>query len=235
MATSPSFDVVPMSPLRKAIAARTTEAVRTIPHYRVSMDIPMANALAWRKQLNQGRSTDRISVNDVVIRACAAALLELPELNVQLVGDEIHRYHHADIAVVVAVPGGLSTPIIRAADTKTVTDISREVRDLTDRASRNRLKRSEVLGGTFTVSNLGMFGVERFDALINPPQCAVLAVGAVSARPVVEDEGVGSAALMTATLSLDHRVLDGATGAAFLRCLRDKLERPASLCADGRA
>jgi pyruvate dehydrogenase E2 component (dihydrolipoamide acetyltransferase) len=233
MSPSPSFDVIPLSPLRKAIAARTTEAAQTVPHYRVSMDIPMADALAWRKQLNEGRSADRISVNDLVIKACAAALLERPELNVQLVGDEIHRYHHADISVVVAVPGGLSTPIIRAADTKTVAEISREVRALSERATGNRLKRPEVLGGTFTISNLGMYGVERFDAVINPPQCAALAVGAVQARPVVRPEGVGAASLLTATLSLDHRVLDGATAAAFLRCLRDKLERPASLGADG--
>ncbi len=232
--SSPAFDVVPLSPLRKAIATRTTEATQAIPHYRVSMDINMVNVLALRKLMNQGCPAERISINDVVIKACATTLIERPELNIQLVGDEIHRYHQADISVVVAVPGGLSTPIIRAADTKTVEDISREVRSLTDRATRNRLKQSEVLGGTFSISNLGMYGVERFDAVINPPQCAILAIGAIRACPISQNDSVVSAAMMTATLALDHRVIDGATGATFLKCLRGKLEHPAGLFATGR-
>jgi pyruvate dehydrogenase E2 component (dihydrolipoyllysine-residue acetyltransferase) len=225
--STPSFDVLPLSPLRKAIAAQTAEAKRTIPHYRVSMDIRMDHALALRSRANQRNPHHRISVNDIVIKACAAALVEQPELNIQLAGDEIHRYHQANIAVVVAVPGGLSTPIIRAAETKTVEEISREVRALTERAVKNQLKRSEIVGGTFSISNLGMYGVDDFDAVINPPQCAILAVGAIRDRPVVQRDGVVAAALMKTTLSLDHRAIDGATGATFLRHLRETLEHPA--------
>lgn len=229
---APAFDVVPLSPLRKAIAAQTGEAKRTIPHYRVGMDVRMDRVLALRNQVNQLNRhgpEHRVSINDAIIKACAAALLDRPELNIQLAGDEIHRYRHADISVVVAVPGGLSTPIVRAADTKTIQEISREVRTLTDRASKNQLKRSEVLGGTFSISNLGMYGVDEFDAVINPPQCAILAVGAVRQRPMVQHEIIVSAALMRATLSLDHRAIDGAAGAAFLSCLREKLEHPEPL------
>ncbi len=226
-----SFNVVPLSPLRKAIAARTVEAKRTIPHYRVRMDIRMDNVLTLRSQVNKQSPENRISVNDVVVKACAAALLEQPELNVQLVDDEIRRFRHTDISIVVAVPGGLSTPVVRAADTKTLAQISQDVRELTDRAIKNQLRRSEIVGGTLGISNLGMYGVDEFDAVINPPQCAILAIGAARNRPVVQDGGVTAAAMMTATLALDHRVIDGTTGAGFLKCLREKLEDPKKLFA----
>jgi pyruvate dehydrogenase E2 component (dihydrolipoamide acetyltransferase) len=222
----PSFDVVPFSPLRKAIASRTTEAKRTIPHYRLTMNVHMDELLAVRHTLNQRHFDYTISINDLIIKACAIALLDQPELNIQLVGDEIHRYHQADISIIVAVPGGLSTPIVRGADTKPVEEIAREVRALTDRATKNQLKSSEVLGGTFSISNLGMYGIDQFDAVINPPQCAILAVGEVQAHPVVHQGEIITASLMSVTLSLDHRAIDGVTGATFLKSLREKLEHP---------
>ena len=224
-----NYQVIPLTPLRKIIAARMAEAKQTIPHYRVCMDIEMDALLAQRKALNADHPDDKISVNDLIIKACATTLMQQPALNCQFVDGEIHQYQQADIAVVMAVEGGLSTPIVTNANHKTVQEIARETKDLAGRAQQGALKMNEIMGGTFSISNLGMFGVDQFDAIINPPQCAILAVGAARLQPVVKNETVKIANVMRTSLSLDHRVIDGATGAQFLSALRDQLQHPEPL------
>ena len=228
------FTITALSPLRKVIAARMSEATRTIPHYRVVADIEVDALLKVRQELRnesrEGGAKANLSLNDLLIKACAAALMDTPAVNVQWVDDEIHRYHTADISVVIAVEGGLSTPIIRCADTKSIWEISSEVKELAARAAKNALKVQEIVGGSFSISNLGMYDVDRFDAIINPPQCAILAVGAAKPRVVVSSQGeMRVANVMTATLSCDHRAIDGAMGAAFLTALRQRIGRPGDL------
>lgn len=221
-----TYKVIPLSPLRKIIAARMTEAKQTIPHYRISVDIEMDTLLALRKQFTIDNPNSKVSVNDVVIKACANALMENPAINSQLIGDEIHQYQQADIAIVIAVDGGLSTPIVRHANDKSVQDISLEIKDLASRAAAGQLKMDEILGGSFSISNLGMYGVEQFDAIINPPQCAILAIGTAKQQGIVKDGELAIATMLRATLSLDHRAIDGASGAEFLAHLKSQLEKP---------
>lgn len=223
------YQIIPMSPLRKIIAARMSEAKQTIPHYRLSVDIDMDALLALRKQFNTDNPNDKVSVNDVLIKACANALMENPALNSQLAGDEIHQYHQADIAIVMVVQGGLSTPIIRCANKKSLQEISQAVKDLASRAATGQLKMGEIQGGSFSISNLGMYGVDQFDAIINPPQCAILAVGGAKRQAIVKNNEVVIATVMRATLSLDHRVIDGVIGAEFCRQLKYQLENPCGL------
>jgi len=225
------FKAISLTPLRKIIAARMTEAKQTIPHYRVCMDIQMDALLALRQQLNAENPDNKVSVNDFIIKAIANTLVEHKELNCQFIDNEIHQYNQADISVVIAVEGGLSTPVIRSADQKTVQEITQEVKALAKRAAAGQLKMSEISGGTFSLSNLGMCGVDQFDAIINPPQCAILAVGAAKAQPVVKTEKIETAKVMRASISLDHRVIDGATGAQFLSSLREQLQNPEQLLA----
>ncbi len=166
----------------------------------------------------------KVSVNDLLVRACALALVQHPAVNAQLQGDEVVKFAQADVCVAVASDNGLVTPIVRAAETKTAAQIGTEVADLAERARSGRLTREEITGGTFTISNLGMFGVDRFDAIINPPQVAILAVGAATDRVVARDGQPAVARVATLTLSCDHRVVDGAMGAKFLATLRDLVE-----------
>jgi len=224
-----SYRTISLSPLRKIIAARMTEAKQTIPHYRLSVDIEMDALLALRKHFNADQPNSKVSVNDVIIKACANALMEKPAINSQLVGDEIHQYQQADIAIVMAVEGGLSTPIVRHANEKNVQEIALEVKDLASRATVGQLKMDEIQGGSFSISNLGMYGVDQFDAIINPPQCAILAVGGAKPQVIVKNGEIIIATIMRATLSLDHRVIDGATGAEFLAVLREQLQSPKTL------
>ena len=226
---SEAYNAVPLSPLRKIIAARMVNAKQTIPHYRISVDIEVDAMLALRQQINADQPDNKISVNDFIIKACANALMAHPEINCQLIDDEIHQYKQADIAVVVAVEGGLSTPIIFAANDKTLQDISREAKSLAIRAASGQLKTREILGGTFSISNLGGYDVDQFDAIINPPQCAILAVGSAKPKPVVKGEAIRSAMVMRVSLSLDHRAIDGAVGAKYLSCLREQLQTPEGL------
>ena len=221
-----TYKVIPLSPLRKIIAARMTEAKQTIPHYRISVDIEMDTLLALRKQFNIDNPNSKVSVNDVVIKACANALMENPAINSQLIDDEIHQYQQADIAIVIAVDGGLSTPIVRHANDKSVQDIALEVRELAHRAATGQLKMDEIMGGSFSISNLGMYGIDQFDAIINPPQCAILAVGGAKQQAIIKNGELAIATMMRATLSLDHRAIDGATGAEFLSVLRKYLQTP---------
>lgn len=213
------------------IAARTTETVRTIPHFRVCANIEVDALLAERANRQRDRLRERLSVNDLIVKACAGALLDAPALNIQYVDGQIRAMHRVDIAVVIALQDGLSTPIVRGCERKSVWEIAAEVKSLAERAHRNALKTSEVFGGSFSVSNLGMFGVPEFDAIINPPQCAILAVGAAlpTAVVVAEASTLRAASVMRVTLSCDHRAVDGAAAAAFLTALKTRLEQPAGL------
>jgi pyruvate dehydrogenase E2 component (dihydrolipoamide acetyltransferase) len=222
-----------LSPLRKVIATRMAEAKRTIPHFRLAADIETDALLTVLRELRARRPDLQLSFNDLLIRACAAALQDVPAVNVQWAETEIRQFSSADIAVVTAIEGGLSTPIICNADRKTVWEIAAEVRALQERAARNALRMDEVFGGSSSISNLGMYGVDEFDAVINPPQCAILAVGRARRRVVVaQNDELRIATVMRVTLSLDHRAIDGTTGAAFLSALRSRVEQPDHLRSD---
>ena len=214
--------------MRATIARRLLESKQSIPHYRLAADVDLTALTAHRASLNAGGAA-KVSINDLIVRAAALALVRHPEVNAQLQGEEILKFAQADVAVAVASENGLVTPIVRAADRKGVAQIATEVADLAERARGGKLTRDEITGGTFTVSNLGMFGVDRFDAIINPPQVAILAVGAASDRIVARNGQPAVAKVVTLTLSCDHRVVDGATGAKFLGTLRELLETPAQL------
>ena len=226
MPESAPYKVIPLTPLRKIIAARMTEAKQTIPHYRLSADIEMDALVALRKQYNTENLDQKVSINDFIIKACAMALMECPQINIQFAEGEVHQYSQADISVVIAVEGGLSTPVIRSANTKTLAEIALEVKALAARAQEGTLKMDEIMGGSFSLSNLGMYDVDQFDAIINPPQCAILAVASAKLKPAVKDNHITIASIMRATLSLDHRVIDGVVGAEFLSVLRRFLEKP---------
>jgi pyruvate dehydrogenase E2 component (dihydrolipoamide acetyltransferase) len=217
-----------MTSMRSTIARRLLESKQTIPHYRLAVDVELTALLARRAQLNAGGGP-KVSINDLLVRAVAVALVRHPELNAQLQGEEIVRLPQADVCVAVASDNGLITPVVRDAASKSAAQISAEVADLAERARGNRLTREEITGGTFTVSNLGMFGVDRFDAIINPPQVAILAVGAAADRVVARDGQPAVRRMVTLTLSCDHRVVDGAMGAKFLATLRGLLETAAEL------
>jgi pyruvate dehydrogenase E2 component (dihydrolipoamide acetyltransferase) len=214
-----------MTSMRATIAKRLLESKQSIPHYRLVIDVELTALNARRAALNAG-GDGKVSVNDLIVRAAALALVQHPVVNAQLQGDEIVKHAQADVCVAVASDAGLVTPIVRSADGKSVAQIAREVADLAERARSNKLAREDITGGTFTVSNLGMFGVDRFDAIINPPQVAILAVGAGKERVVVRDGQPAVASVATLTLSCDHRVVDGATGAKFLATLKELLENP---------
>jgi pyruvate dehydrogenase E2 component (dihydrolipoamide acetyltransferase) len=217
-----------MTSMRATIAKRLLESKQSIPHYRLVVDVELTALNARRAALNAG-GDGKVSVNDLIVRATALALVQHPMVNARLQGEEIAKYAQADVCVAVASDSGLVTPVVRGAEAKTVVQIAREVADLAERARSNKLTREEITGGTFTVSNLGMFGVDRFDAIINPPQVAILAVGAGKDRVVVRNGQPAVASVATLTLSCDHRVVDGATGAKFLATLKELLENPERL------
>lgn len=209
-----------------------TQAKQTIPHFRMVADLEVDALIALRKQLCE-YPFEGVSLNTLIVKACATALMEVPALNVQWAEGEIHQYHSADIAIVTALPDSISTPIVRNADTKSIWEIGRESKTLAARAAGNSLKMDEVFGGSFGISNLGMYDVEQFDAIINPPQCAMLAIGSAKSKLVLGKDGVASVAtIMRVTLSVDHRAIDGATAAAFIRALRTSLEQPEHLNSD---
>jgi pyruvate dehydrogenase E2 component (dihydrolipoamide acetyltransferase) len=220
--------------MRRAIAARMSEAKRSIPHFRLVADIQLDELLALRKRLLQQKPGHPLSLNDLLVKACAHSLIDVPDINVQWADKELHRFHAADIAVVTAVPGGLTTPILRAAESKSVWQIAAEMRQLVERAERNELRMEEIVGGSFSISNLGMYAVDEFDAIINPPQCAILAVGHGKPRCIAaQDRTMTVATVMRVTLSVDHRAIDGVTGARFLSALKARLETPADLESTG--
>ena len=219
---------VRMSARRGTIARRLLESKQSIPHFRLDVDVDFGPLIELRRGRSQS-GADRITVNDLLMRAAGLALVRHPMVNAQLEGDEILQFAQADIAIAVAAEAGLVTPIVRAVNLKSVAAISVEIRDLIERARAGALRREEISGGSFTISNLGMHGVTRFDAIINAPQVAILAVGAVTQRAVVRNGALAVGQIATLTLSADHRVVDGAEAAAFLTSLRELLERPAGL------
>jgi pyruvate dehydrogenase E2 component (dihydrolipoamide acetyltransferase) len=226
-----SYDLVPLDGMRKTIARRLTDSFRDVPHFPLVIDLEIDALLAARAKINhllEGQGV-KVSVNDIIIKACAVALKRVPEANASYTPEGIAMHHHADIAVAVAIDGGLITPIVRAAETKGLAQISAEVKDLAARAKSKKLKPEEFQGGTFSVSNLGMFGIKQFASIINEPQGAIMSVGAGEQRPVVKDGQLAVATVMTVTLTCDHRVVDGAIGAKFLAAFKPLIEEPLTL------
>lgn len=219
---------VELSPIRKTIAKRMTESKLSAPHFYVTVEIDMEPAMAFREQLNAA-SEIKISFTDIVIKATASALMKHPQVNGTFLGDKMRQYHFAHIAVAVAMDEGLVTPIIRNCEQKGIGLINAELRDLADRARHRKLKPEEYQGATFTISNLGMFGVEDFAAIVNPPEGAILAVSSIVEKPVVRNGQIVIGHTMKVTISADHRIIDGAVAARFLQDFKKILENPASL------
>jgi pyruvate dehydrogenase E2 component (dihydrolipoamide acetyltransferase) len=223
-----AYELQPHSNMRKTIARRLTEAKQTVPHFYLTVDCVIDDLLTARKRINEENEL-KISVNDFVIKAAAIALKRVPAANASWDEDGILLYEHADISVAVATPSGLITPIVKAAENKGLESISTEMKDLAGRAREGKLKPEEYQGGTFSVSNLGMYGIKDFGAIINPPQGCILAVGAGERRAVVKDGALAVATVMSCTLSVDHRVVDGAVGAEFLAAFKKLIENPLSM------
>lgn len=225
-----AYEDIPHSGMRRAIARRLTESKGTIPHFYLVADCRVDALLDLREQINAG-SEPKVSVNDLVVKAVAGALLDVPDANAIWTDDAVRRFTGVDLAIAVSVESGLLTPVLRGADRLSISDLSATIRDLVDRARRGRLKQDELEGGSFSVSNLGMYGTSEFSAIINPPHAGILAVGAATRRPVV-DEATGelvAARVMRVTLSADHRVLDGSLAAQWLAAFVARIERPVSI------
>ncbi|HPD92545.1 MAG: pyruvate dehydrogenase complex dihydrolipoamide acetyltransferase [Rhodobacter sp.] len=229
-----AFDEVKLDGMRKTVAARLTEAKQTIPHFYLRRSVQLDALMAFRAQLN-GQLESRgvkLSVNDFIIKACAMALQKVPDANAVWAADRILRLKPSDVAVAVAIDGGLFTPVLKDAHHKSLSALSAEMKDLAARARARKLAPHEYLGGSFAISNLGMYGIENFDAVINPPHGSILAVGAGIKQPVVKPDGtIGVATVMSMTLSVDHRVIDGALGADFLAAIIENLENPMAMLA----
>ncbi|MCF8468087.1 MAG: pyruvate dehydrogenase complex dihydrolipoamide acetyltransferase [Sneathiella sp.] len=220
---------IPLTSMRKTIARRLSEAKQTIPHFYLTIECELENLLAMRKELNARSDAYKISVNDFIIRASALALKQLPEANACWGGDKILQYKDFDISVAVAIEGGLITPVVRNADQKGLASISNEMKELAGKAKAGKLMPEEYQGGCFSISNLGMFGIKEFSAVINPPQAGILAIGAGELRPVVKDGALAMATMMSVTLSCDHRVIDGAMGAELLKYFKGYIEEPLTM------
>jgi pyruvate dehydrogenase E2 component (dihydrolipoamide acetyltransferase) len=234
-----SYELIPHDNMRRTIARRLVEAKSTIPHFYLTVDCDLDALLALRAQLNAAspmKKTEKgdapaykLSVNDMIIKAMAMALVAVPDANVSWTESAMVKHGHADVGVAVSIPGGLITPIIRKADQKSLSAISNEMKDLARRARDRKLKPEEYQGGTTAVSNLGMFGVKEFAAVINPPHATILAVGAGEQRPVVRDGEIKIATVMSVTLSTDHRAVDGALGAELMVAFRKLIENPMAM------
>jgi pyruvate dehydrogenase E2 component (dihydrolipoamide acetyltransferase) len=223
-----SYTEEPVSQMRKVIASRLAESKFTAPHFYLTLDIDMDNAISSRKTMNASGDV-KVSFNDMVVKATALALKKNPKVNSSWLGDKIRYNEHVNIGVAVAVPDGLLVPVVRFADTKGFAQIGAEVKDFAERARNKKLQPEDWAGNTFTISNLGMFGIEEFTAIINPPDSCILAVGGIKQVPVVKNGNVVPGNVMKVTLSCDHRVVDGATGAAFLQTLKGFLENPVTM------
>ncbi|MEQ9144715.1 MAG: pyruvate dehydrogenase complex dihydrolipoamide acetyltransferase [Parvibaculaceae bacterium] len=226
-----SYEEVPLDSMRKTIARRLTQSKQEIPHYYLTIDCVLDELLKVRKRLNEeGADRDiKLSVNDFIVRAAALALQKVPDANVSFAGDALLKHKHSDVGIAVALEGGLITPIIRKAETKGLAEISAEAKELAARARDKKLSPAEFEGGSFSVSNLGMFGIRNFTAVINPPQAAIMAVGAGEPRAIVVDGDLKPATVMTVTLSCDHRAIDGALGAQLLAAFKTYIEYPPSM------
>jgi len=227
-----SYEEVPHDGMRKTIARRLSEAKHTIPHFYLSADVELDALMKLRAEVNKaaperdGKPLYKVSVNDFVIKALAMALMRVPEANVTWTENTMLKHKHADVGVAVSIPGGLITPIVRKAELKTISAISTEMKDMAARARARKLKPEEYEGGTTAVSNLGMFGVKDFAAIVNPPHASILAVGAGEQRAVVKGGAIVAATVMTLTLSTDHRAVDGALGAELMSAIRQLIENP---------
>jgi pyruvate dehydrogenase E2 component (dihydrolipoamide acetyltransferase) len=228
LAGSPPYHEKPHSAMRRVIARRLAESKQTVPHFYMSLDCVIDDLLKIREVLN-GRSEIKISINDFVIRAAALALRQVPAANASWSDEAILLWERADISVAVALDDGLITPIVKGADQKGLAQIAAEMKDLAERARAGKLKLEEFQGGTFSISNLGMYGIREFAAVINPPQGCILAVGVGEKRPVVKDGQLTVATVMTCTLSADHRVVDGAVGAQFLAAFKKLIDDPLTM------
>ena len=229
-ASTDDYELIPHTSMRKTIARRLTESKQQVPHFYLTVDCEIDELLRVRKEIN-ARAPEgvKVSVNDFVIKAIAAALRRVPDANSSWTEEGIRRFNMVDVSVAVAIPGGLITPVVRDADKKGLAAISADMQDLAKRARDGKLKPDEYSGGTISVSNLGMFGIKQFDAVINPPQGAILAVGAGEQRPVVKDGQLAIATVMSCTISCDHRVVDGALGAELLQAFKNVIEFPAAM------
>ncbi len=228
------FEEIKLDGMRKTIAARLTEAKQTVPHFYLRRDIQLDALMAFRGQLNKQLEPRgvKLSVNDFIIKACALALQQVPDANSVWAGDRTLKLKPSDVAVAVAIEGGLFTPVLKDAELKSLSALSAEMKDLAARARDRKLAPHEYQGGSFAISNLGMFGIDNFDAVINPPHGAILAVGAGTKKPVVGTDGeLSIATVMSVTLSVDHRVIDGAMGAELLNAIKDNLEAPMTMLA----
>ena len=226
-------EAVKLSSMRKTIARRLTEAKATVPHYYLTVDIQLDKLLKLRAELNAALAGEgvKLSVNDLLIKALGKALILAPDANVSFAGDNLIRYSRADIAVAVSIPGGLITPIVTGADVKSISAIQKDMADLAARAKAGKLAPHEYQGGTASLSNLGMFGIKQFEAVINPPQGMIMAIGAGEKRPYIVDDALGIATVMSATGSFDHRAIDGAEGAQLMQAFKTLVEAPLALVA----
>jgi pyruvate dehydrogenase E2 component (dihydrolipoamide acetyltransferase) len=225
---TPGFTDVPLTGMRRAIARRLTESKTTVPHFYLTADCRVDDLIALRHNVNAA-ATIKVSLNDFVLKAVAGALIEVPDANAIWNGESIRRYESADIAVAVAVDGGLLTPVVRTVETTPLSVLSARVAELAQRARAGRLRQEELEGGSFSVSNLGMFGVTEFSAILNPPQSGILAVGGAVQRPVVDDGELKVGTVMTVTLSADHRVIDGTVAAAWMSAFVRRIENPLTM------
>jgi pyruvate dehydrogenase E2 component (dihydrolipoamide acetyltransferase) len=225
-AQASAFRDEPASEMRRTIAKRLVTSLGPVPHFFLTTEIEMDRAAEMRKGINELDPELKISVNDIIIKVAAAALMQHPQVNASFQDKVVRYYEHADVGVAVAIEEGLITPIVRAADQKSLGEIAAEVRDLAERARSRKLRPEEYMGASFSISNLGMFGIDEFTAIINPPEAAILAVGAMSPKPVVRNNELVIRQMMRVTMSCDHRVVDGATGARFLQTFKKILENP---------
>lgn len=230
VARQESYTELPVSQMRKTIARRLSESKNGAPHFYLTMAIDMDNAMAARKALNEGLG-EKISFNDIVIKAVAMALRKHPNVNSSWLGDKIRINHHVHVGVAVAIPDGLVVPVVRFADHKSLVQISHEVKEYAAKAKDKKIQPEDMQGNTFSISNLGMYGIDSFTAIINPPDACILAVGGISQEPVVKNGAVVPGNVMKVTLSCDHRVVDGATGSEFLKTLKQMLENPVMMLA----
>ena len=226
VAGASAFHDEPVSVMRKTIANRLVTSIGPVPHFFLTTEIEMDRAVEMRQSIKALDPDLKISINDIIIKVAAAALLQHPQVNASYQDKAVRYYEQADIGVAVAIEEGLITPVVRAANQKSLSEIAQEVRELAERARARKLVPEEYTGASFSISNLGMFGIDEFTAIINPPEAAILAVGSVSAKPVVRDEQIVARQMMRVTMSCDHRVIDGATGAKFLQTFKKILENP---------
>ena len=227
-----NFTEIALDGMRKTIASRLSEAKQTIPHFYLRRSVKMENLLDFRQKINKKLldKNIKVSINDIIIKACSEALQSNPDANAIWAGNKLIKFDSSDIAVAVSVEGGLFTPVLKDTDQKTISNISEEMKDLASRARAKKLMPTEFQGGSFAISNLGMFGIESFEAIINPPHAAILAVGTGKKKPIVLDDGsLGAATEMELSLSVDHRVIDGVLGAQLLHTIVDNLENPIGL------